>query len=63
MAARLLARKLSNVAQSGAEVVVAANPGCILQMRAGLLALGAVTRVEHPIDVLAAAHARHGTCS
>lgn len=63
MAARLLARKLANVARSGAEVVVAANPGCILQMRAGLLAGGSAVRVEHPVDVLAAAHGRHGTCS
>jgi glycolate oxidase iron-sulfur subunit len=56
MAARLLERKLANVARSGATIVAAANPGCILQMRAGLLGRGSAVRVEHPIDLLAAAH-------
>jgi glycolate oxidase iron-sulfur subunit len=57
MAARLRERKLDNVARSGAEVVVAATPGCLLQMRAGALARGLDVAVEHPIDVLARAHA------
>jgi len=57
MAARLLDRKLDNVARSGAELVVAANPGCLLQMRAGALARGLDVAIEHPIDVLARAHA------
>ncbi len=56
MARRLLARKLDHVAASGADVVAAANPGCLLQMRAGALARGMEVRVEHPIDLLARAH-------
>lgn len=56
MAARLLARKLDAVAQSGAETVVAANPGCLLQIRAGALGRRLAVAVEHPLDVLAAAH-------
>jgi glycolate oxidase iron-sulfur subunit len=56
MARRLLERKLRHVAESGAEVVAAANPGCLLQMRAGALARGLPTRIEHPIDLLARAH-------
>jgi glycolate oxidase iron-sulfur subunit len=56
MAARLLARKLANVARSRADLVVAANPGCLLQMRAGALARGLDVAIEHPIDVLARAH-------
>jgi glycolate oxidase iron-sulfur subunit len=56
MAARLLARKLANVERSGAATVVAANPGCLLQMRAGALARGSAVVFEHPVDVLAAAH-------
>ncbi len=56
MAARLLARKLDRVAASGAEVVAAANPGCLLQIRAGALLRGLPVAVEHPIDLLAAAH-------
>jgi glycolate oxidase iron-sulfur subunit len=56
MAARLLERKLGNVARSGADGVAAANPGCLLQMRAGAMARSMAARIEHPIDLLAAAH-------
>jgi glycolate oxidase iron-sulfur subunit len=56
MARRLLDRKLAHVAASGADVVAAANPGCLLQMRAGALARGMRAEIEHPIDLLALAH-------
>ena len=56
MARRLLERKLRHVAESGADVIAAANPGCLLQIRAGALARGLPVRVEHPIDLLALAH-------
>jgi hypothetical protein len=56
MAARLLERKIRHVEASGAEVIAAANPGCLLQIRAGLLARGSEVTVEHPVDVLARAH-------
>jgi glycolate oxidase iron-sulfur subunit len=56
MARRLLERKLDRIAATGAEVVAAANPGCILQLRAGVIMRGLSVRVEHPIDLLAAAH-------
>ncbi len=56
MARRLLERKLGHVLASGAQVVAAANPGCLLQMRAGALARGLPVAVEHPIDLLARAH-------
>jgi glycolate oxidase iron-sulfur subunit len=56
MARRLLERKLRNVGSSGAAVVAAANPGCLLQLRAGALKQGLAVRVEHPIDLLAEAH-------
>jgi glycolate oxidase iron-sulfur subunit len=56
MAGRLLERKIRHVEASGAEVIAAANPGCLLQIRAGLLARGSVVTVEHPVDVLARAH-------
>jgi glycolate oxidase iron-sulfur subunit len=56
MASRLLARKLGHVVASGADVVAAANPGCLLQMRAGALARGMRAEVEHPIDLLARVH-------
>ena len=56
LAERLLARKLDRIAASGAEVVAAANPGCLLQIRAGAIARGLEVAIEHPIDLLAAAH-------
>ncbi|TMA96181.1 MAG: 4Fe-4S dicluster domain-containing protein [Deltaproteobacteria bacterium] len=56
MADRLLARKIERIAASGADVVVAANPGCLLQIRAGVIARRLHVAVEHPIDLLATAH-------
>jgi len=56
MARRLLERKLDRIAATAADVVAAANPGCILQIRAGAILRGLGVRVEHPIDLLAAAH-------
>jgi glycolate oxidase iron-sulfur subunit len=56
MSRRLLDRKLDRIAASGADVVVAANPGCLLQIRAGAIRRGLAVRIEHPIDLLAAAH-------
>ena len=31
----LLDRKLANLRKTGAEILVSANPGCLLQLRAG----------------------------
>jgi glycolate oxidase iron-sulfur subunit len=56
MARRLLDRKLDRIATSGAQVVAAANPGCLLQIRAGAIARGLAVDVEHPIDLFARAH-------
>ena len=56
MARRLLARKLDRIAASGAGVVAAANPGCLLQIRAGAIARGLDLTIEHPLELLAAAH-------
>jgi glycolate oxidase iron-sulfur subunit len=56
MARRLLERKVRHLAASGAQVVAAANPGCVLQIRAGLVGRGLDMRVAHPLDLLAAAH-------
>jgi glycolate oxidase iron-sulfur subunit len=41
MAARLQRRKIDHILQSGAKVVVTTNPGCLLQIQAGLRAAGA----------------------
>jgi glycolate oxidase iron-sulfur subunit len=52
MAARLLARKLRHVEATGASTVVTANPGCILQLQAGLAAEGRAVEVLHVVEVL-----------
>ena len=52
MAARLQARKVANIATTDAQCVVAGNPGCILQIQAGLRRSGDRAAVLHPIDVL-----------
>ena len=56
MARRLLDRKLATVVASRADIVAAANPGCLLQMRAGALQRGLTVEIEHPIDLLARAY-------
>ncbi|HEY6228249.1 MAG TPA: heterodisulfide reductase-related iron-sulfur binding cluster [Verrucomicrobiae bacterium] len=54
LAERLQNRKIQNILASGAEVVVTTNPGCILQMRAGLKKAGAHdVKVIHIADYLA----------
>jgi glycolate oxidase iron-sulfur subunit len=58
MARRLRERKVDRVAASGAQVLATANPGCVLQIRAGLLARGLDIRVAHPVELLAEAYAR-----
>jgi glycolate oxidase iron-sulfur subunit len=52
MAARLLERKVGHVLATGAEAVVTANPGCILQIQAGLGAHGSAIRVLHIVELL-----------
>lgn len=53
MAERLQARKVRNILQTGAGTVVTSNPGCLLQMQAGLRKAGAPNvRVRHIVDFL-----------
>ena len=54
MAERLQRRKIENILKTGARVVVTTNPGCILQIRAGLAKAGAGDiKVMHIADFLA----------
>ena len=57
MAQRLRERKIGHIVASGAECVVVGNPGCALQIRAGLAARGANVRVAHPVELLDQAYA------
>ena len=56
MSQRLLSRKLSHIARTGASLVATANPGCHLQLENGAKVLGAPFRVMHPVSLLAAAY-------
>ena len=57
MAKRLLDRKMAHVEATGATAVVTANPGCILQLAAGLRARGRSAEVLHVVEVLDRAYA------
>ncbi len=48
----LLDRKMVNVLASGAEMLITANPGCQMQLEAGVQASGARVTVVHLMDVL-----------
>ena len=53
MAARLKRRKIENILRTGAEIVVTTNPGCLLQIQAGLRQAGAGhIRVQHIAEFL-----------
>jgi glycolate oxidase iron-sulfur subunit len=55
MAWRLGERKAKAVMATGADMVAAANPGCILQIRAALRLNGRDLPVLHPVEILARA--------
>jgi glycolate oxidase iron-sulfur subunit len=57
MARRLLARKVGHLEATRAEAVVTANPGCILQLAAGLRSAGVPMRVLHVVELLDQAYA------
>jgi glycolate oxidase iron-sulfur subunit len=49
---RLLARKVDAILATGAGAVISANPGCMLQIEAGLRARGSQLPVLHVVEVL-----------
>jgi len=55
LSGRLQREKAEAVRATGASVVASANPGCTMQLRAGLAELGTEVRVVHPIELLDAA--------
>lgn len=52
MALSLLDRKLNNADTTGAATIVSANPGCMLQLSAGLARRGSSTEVVHIMSLL-----------
>ncbi len=60
LAERVLAPKLERIVESGAKWVATGNPGCLMQIGAGLVRSGATARVIHPVDLLDASYAARG---
>ncbi len=58
---RILSRKLDAIAQTEAEEVITANPGCMLQLDNGLRADGRPIPVRHIVDILDEAYSREQT--
>jgi len=52
MALALLRKKMDSVNATGAPVIVTANPGCMLQLRAGVRKFGRGQRVVHVVEIL-----------
>jgi glycolate oxidase iron-sulfur subunit len=56
LATTILAAKMDDVAATGVPVLVTANTGCMLQLRAGVAQRGLRMEVKHVIEVLDAAY-------
>ena len=52
MSMSLLQKKMEAVNATGAERIVTANPGCMLQLRAGVERWGRGQRVSHVVEIL-----------
>jgi glycolate oxidase iron-sulfur subunit len=53
---RVLEPKLANIAATGAALVATGNPGCLMQIGAGLHQSGIPARAVHPVDLLDASY-------
>jgi glycolate oxidase iron-sulfur subunit len=52
LSAAILARKMPHVEATAADIVATANPGCIIQLRAGVRDAGLPMRVMHVVELL-----------
>jgi glycolate oxidase iron-sulfur subunit len=52
MSERLLANKMRRIRETQAELVLTANPGCLLQLRTGVKREGSGQRVMHVVELL-----------
>jgi glycolate oxidase iron-sulfur subunit len=55
--AAVLEPKIANVVNTGAQYVATGNPGCHMQIGAGLRVEGSAARVVHPVELLDASYA------
>jgi glycolate oxidase iron-sulfur subunit len=54
----VLAPKLRNIDATGASLVATGNPGCLMQIGAGLRRTSSTARVVHPVELLDRAYAK-----
>jgi len=54
----VLAPKLAHIGETRAALVATGNPGCLMQIGAGLARAGSAQRAVHPVDLLDASYAR-----
>jgi len=57
VSSKVLDPKLNEIMFASPEIVTTGNPGCLMQIGAGLHQLGRSTRVTHPVDLLDEAYA------
>ena len=60
MAERLSRRKLENIFSTGADVVITANAGCLLQIAREAKQQGERLRIDHPMDLLDLSYRKKG---
>lgn len=60
MSRQLLERKLANLRRTGASVLASGNPGCNVQLAAGIREAGLPVEVAHPVTLLARAYRSEG---
>jgi glycolate oxidase iron-sulfur subunit len=56
MSQKLLGRKMQNIEKTGATRVASANPGCSVQLQAGVRQANKGWKIVHPISLLAQAY-------
>jgi glycolate oxidase iron-sulfur subunit len=61
LARSILERKVANIVRTGADTVVTANPGCLMQIQSGLRRAGSRVRVVHLLDLLDEAYRAEST--
>ncbi len=59
MSGKVLAPKLDALAAVDPDWIASGNPGCMLQLRAGVRARGLAARVVHPVELLDRAYAKN----
>jgi len=63
MAMRLQRRKVSAITRTNADIVATANPGCAIQVAAGLRAARYPARVRHIVELLDEAYGENDRVS